>query len=152
MADPIPTFYDQNGAQILAANPLDFGNLVKGVVTELPASQFPFLLWNDKGGGSAAKMTGVSITILDATGGTEGECINGTVGNGELPFFLAKSLGSSGCPDDGQAEWTRVGGARVLEVGDIPANASRSIYLKIDTPTDATVGAANIKVAVNYGF
>jgi hypothetical protein len=135
MADPLVTFYENDNATVMnSGNPLAFGNVVQGQTKTPPDSgQYPFHVWNDKGGGSRATMTSVEIGILDITGGTVGEHVTGK-------YCELKSNGASGCTDDAQASFTAVGGTTKLAVGDIPANACRKIYARIVCPAGATQG------------
>lgn len=158
--DPIVSFYDNDstptgGTVIDNSNPIAFG-VVNRSTTGTPSNtlQSPFHLWNDKNGGTAKTMKSVKIGVKDSSGGNTGQFISGTAGNGNIPFFSAKSQGSSGCPDDGQVAYTVIGGANYLSVGDIPANARRSIWLQCSVPADATSGSALLGsiVVVEYTF
>jgi len=160
MADPVVSFYENDstaggGTVMNAGNPLSFGSVSRGT-TRVPGSdQSPLHVWNDKAGVcSSVDMESVRIGFTDASGGLTGEAINGTTLNGSEPFFEARSAGSSGCPDDAQTEWTRVGGTHYLDVGDIPSNSRRSIYVRAAVPVDASVGANALacRLIVDYTF
>lgn len=160
MPDPIPSFYENDstpsGGTILDnSNPLLFGSVPKSSIS-VPSdvAQSPIHVWNDKNVGTAKAMTQVKVGMKDSAGGNTGEFISGTALNGNKPFFEAKSNGSSGCPDDGQAAFTPIGGNTYLSVGDIPANARRHIYVRMNAPADAASGLTVLdsKLVIDYSF
>jgi hypothetical protein len=149
MADPIISFYESDNITVMnAGNPLAFGNIAQGQTkTPTDSEQYPFHVWNDKGGGGSATMTGVEIGMLDVTGGAVGEHITGK-------YYEMKSNGSSGCADDAQSDFTAVGGTgNKLALGDIPANACRKIYVRLAFPAGGTQGlnmAGTVTIWYNF--
>jgi hypothetical protein len=154
MADPCPQFYDNDDATLIdSANKINFGNISKGTISEpLDDKKRPIHLWNRKGSTLAVDMLEVKIGVKDNGGGNTGEFISGTVQNGYQPVFEARSDGSQGITDDAQSSWTRVGGDTFLNIGDIPTNARRSIYVRINLPPDATVESNEPILVVDYTF
>ena len=142
MSAPVVGWYEKDDATVInAANKLAFGNITAGATaTPSAVGQSPLHLWNDKGGGAAATMTAVQVGFKNSSGGDTGEYIAGTTLNGNVPFFQAKSYGSTGCADDAQSGYTAVGGTTWLSVGNIPANACRWLYLQFGVPADASNG------------
>ena len=142
MSAPVVGWYEKDDITVInAANKLAFGTVTAGA-TAVPTrnGQVPFHLWNDKGGGSAVTMTSVTLGFKNASGGDTGEYIAGTTLNGNVPFFQARSYGSTACPDDAQSSYTAIGGTTYLSIGDIPANACRWVYLQCALPVDASDG------------
>jgi len=158
MAEPAPGFYQNNstpstGTSLNDLNRVDFGVAVRAsIVNPLSPLNFPFHLWNDKAGGTRPTMEDVEILIKNLAGGDTGERLVGTAGNGFVPFFEVKSSGSFGCPDDAQASFTPVGALDTLIVGNIPANARRSIHVRINLPADASNGSLSSLIIVDYTF
>jgi len=155
MADPVLEFYEDDGFTVIdSENPLSFGLASKGGIA-LPTkeAQYPIQIWNDKGGGAGSvEMQNVKIGIKDSLGGNTGEFILGTALNGNQPFMEARSDGATGTTDDAQGTFEAVGGDTFRDIGNIPANSGRDIFLRLNIPADATVGAFNGLVVVDYTF
>lgn len=155
MADPVLEFYEDDGFTIIdAGNPLSFGLVSKGGIA-LPSkeAQSPIQIWNDKGGGAGSvEMQDVKIGVKDSLGGNTGEFILGTALNGNTPFMEVRSDGATGTTDDAQGVFEAVGGDTYRDIGNIPANAGRDIYLRMNIPADATVGAFDGLVVIDYTF
>lgn len=155
--NPAPAFYE-NAADVVIdnGNPIQFPtNVSKGDIQAPPdAGQFPIYLWNDKAGGSAAKMEAVKIGVKDSSGTNTGEFITGTALNGSKPFYEVRSYGAQGCVDDAQVDYQPVGGNTYRSIGDIPANARRHIWIRANVPADATSGAQKLNglLVVDYAF
>jgi len=157
MADPLPGFYENDstplsGAALNDLNPVDFGPLPLGEVSQPQDSKHrPLHLWNDKGGGARKTMETVELALKDSLGGDTGQFIAGTAGNGFVPFYEVRSSGAAGCQDDAETLWSKVGGLIEHLIGDIPAGARRSIWLRCEVPLDATGDLTGLLV-VNYTF
>src|SRR3990170_1920112 len=71
------------GAALNDLNPVDFGPLPLGEVSQPQDSKHrPLHLWNDKGGGARKTMETVELALKDSLGGDTGQFIAGTAGNG----------------------------------------------------------------------
>jgi len=151
MGNPVPSFTKNTDAALAT---IAFPSSPRGVITDLPdANSFPLHIWNDNGGGSAASMQTVKIGVRDVSGTSLDLVITGTALNGYLPMIECRSYGAQGCSDDAQSAWTPIGGATMLDVGDIPANARRALYLRMNVPADApAVNAGQFKLFVDYTF
>jgi hypothetical protein len=158
MAEPAPGFYQNNsspstGTPLNDLSPVNFGLVPRAsIVNPLAALNFPFHLWNDKGGGILPKMEDVEILIKNPAGGDTGQILVGTAGNGNLPFYEVKSSGSLGCNDDAQSDFSPVGALVALAIGDIPANARRSLHVRMNLPYDAANGSLSALIIVDYTF
>jgi len=146
MNEPNPEFYENDDATLIGpANKVALGGVTRGTVAEpTGAGKKPVHLWNDKGGGTLKAMELVRVGVKDLSGGDAGEFIAGTALNGSQPFYECRSYGASGCPDDGQGSFVPIGGTTWRAIGDIPANARRSLHVRCSVPADATVGAGQI--------
>jgi hypothetical protein len=151
MGNPVPSFTKNTDAALAA---IAFPSSPRGSITDLPdANSFPLHIWNDKGGGSAASMQTVKVGVRDVTGTNNDLVITGTALNGYAPMIECRSYGAQGCSDDSQAAWTPIGGDTMLDIGDIPANARRALYLRMNVPADAPgVNAGSFKLFVDYTF
>ena len=151
MSNPAPGFSTNSDAALPS---VAFPLCTRGTITDLPdAATFPLHLWNDKGGGSAASMQTVKVGVRDVSGTSLDVVVTGTELNGYSPMIECRSYGAQGCADDAQADWTPIGGDDVLAIGDIPANARRALYFRMNVPADApavTMGA--FKLFVDYTF
>jgi len=158
MPDPVPSFYENDstpsgGTVINGGNPIAFGNITRGLIgTPTDAQQLPIHVWNDKNVGTAKTMEQVKVGVKDTSGGNVGDFIDGTVLNGNAPFYEAKSDGSLNCPGDGQLVYTPIGGTHMLAVGDIPANARRHLWIQCNVPADALAGSLDALFVVDYTF
>lgn len=144
MADPVIEFYETDDTTLITnsgANPLAFPlDLVVGDSDNIPidAAQYPFHLWNDIGGGASADQAiNIKIFLKDQSGGNTGQFVNGTAGNGNTPFYKARSFGAFGAVDDNQVVFTPIGGTNFLAIGNIASNQNRSIFVNLDIPADA---------------
>lgn len=159
MADPVVTFYENDstpggGTIINGGNPISWGNVSKGT-TEDPtdAQKFPFHLWNDKGGGAGSnEMKNVRVGIKNQNGGNSGEFVLGTALNGNQPYVGMRSDGAYGVTDDAQATYQRIGGNTFRNIGNIPSNCRRSIWLQLNLAPDAAVGQQQPMLVVDYTF
>ena len=151
MGNPVPAFEKNTGVALSA---IAFPSSPRGTITDLPdAASFPLYLWNDKGGGSASSMMTVKIGIRDICGTSNDVVITGTELNGYMPMIECRSYGSAGCSDDSQEAWTPIGGSLMLDIGDIPANARRSLYLRMNVYADApAIAAGQFNLFVDYTF
>lgn len=161
MADPIPSFYENNDTDVLhPGNVIAFGSVSKGSIYEpTDGEKRPIHLWNDKGGGSADTMETVQIGAKSVAGGDVASFIQGTALNGNVPVTEVRSngaahFGSTPISDDAQASYTPVGGLTYLSIGDIPANAYRSLDFRVNLPADFPSGANELdgKLVVEYTF
>lgn len=158
MADPEPEFYEQDDSTLLtnsATNPLDFGDSLDVGAVDLEPSdgdKFPMHLWNDKGAVAGSDtMENVKLTMKDEDGADTGQFIVGTAGNGNVPFYKARSFGSFGAVDDVQTTYTPIGGeANKLDIGDIASNQRRSIWILLDIPADAVDEAIINRLLLSY--
>jgi len=157
MTAPVVTFYENDstpggGTQIDGGNPIAFGNVSKGTASFAVGEQMtPFHLWNDKGGGAgSADMKNVRVGIKNTLGGNTGEFIEGTVLNGNQPFIGVRSDGAYGTTDDAQAPYESIGGNTFRNIGDIPGNCRRSLWLQLNVAPDAAVGQEQPVIMVTY--
>jgi len=157
MADPIPEFYEQDDVTLItndATNPLSWGSGLDVGSDDLEPTdgdKFPMHLWNDKGaGGGSDEMVNVKLTVKDQNGGNTGQFVLGTVGNGNTPFYKARSFGSFGAVDDLQTSYTPIGGSTFLSIGNIASNQRRDIWVLLDIPPDAVNEAAINRFLLSY--
>ena len=148
MADPVIEFYESDDVTLItndATNPISFGTgLSVGSNNNEPtdAAQFPFHLWNDNGGGAGADQAiNIKIFVKDENGGNTGQFVLGTAGNGNTPFYKARSFGSFGAVDDNQVNFTPIGGSTFLSIGNMSSNQNRHIFVALDIPADAAESA-----------
>ncbi|MCW8133128.1 MAG: hypothetical protein KIS92_22475 [Planctomycetota bacterium] len=157
MSNPAPSLYENAAdVEINDGNPIVFpAGISKGsIVSPSNPVQVPLHLWNDKGGGSAALMENVKLGVKDASGTSEGQFIDGTPLNGNQPFYEVRSYGAQGCVDDAQAGYQAVGGDTYRNIGNIPANARRNIWVRVNVPADADSGDGILDglLVVDYTF
>jgi len=144
MALPNLHFYTTAG---LTLSSLDFGTLAAGSETD----PLQFYLWNNK------NSTGLfvddaptpRISVLDSLNSKAADFI--TQG-----WVLARSSGTTNPDgilsffDDQQAVYTPITDIQDLQVGAIPNNCGRSIYLKVRVPADAPT-QSNLQIQVVGG-
>ena len=122
-------FYNSSGVTVSS---LSFGDIVAGQESETVELQ----LWNNKDGLFPVNTAeGIVVTVR-----------NGNIPTGQDPVTRGWVRGrSSGIInpsnqanflDDAQASFSVLDGKVDLEVGDIPSNAGRTLFIKLDVPVD----------------
>jgi hypothetical protein len=146
MADPVVSYYENDDTtQLNDANPEDFGNVIMGH----SSAEKEIHIWNDKGAvAGSTPMYNTRIKIVTETGLDNGDSLeNGSELAGNQ-WIKGKSVTNA------DAEYTLLGNAAILTLGEIDANSFHSIKLQEVVPDDATTvppsGDINFKVYVLY--
>lgn len=147
--DPIISFYESGstpsgGTQINSGNPIAFGSIQKSEISAVQTID----VWNDKNGSSADDAVAPKLTAISSPDDVS-IIFDGTAINGFVSMLEARSCGAFNVPADQQKDWTPIGPTEFLTIGDIPANAKRSIELRLNVPQDAdTLALSNFVLRV----
>lgn len=135
-------FYEKDstpggGTQITASNPIAFGIIPRGEVSQAPGKE-SIHVWNDKGGVlSSSTITAPKLRAYTAAGGSDSPLFAGTAANGFKSMLECRSRGAYGVLADAQETWTPVGPSAALSMGSLPSNCMREIEMRMNVPPDA---------------
>jgi hypothetical protein len=132
------TWFRNDGAPLTGGD-ISGGVVLRGQINDWPGAPFaPMELVNDvPASGDTAQR--VRITAYAADGDESGEMVT-------QHWLQARSTYSNACKADAQDKWTPVGGLFMLEIGDIPPGASRTIEFRLKVPADAILGHTSIRL------
>ena len=156
--DPVITFMESDGSisggtEVDSGNPVAIGEVARGNTgTPTDAQQTYVQVWNDRDGAAASdEAINVSISVVHISGDANHAAFLGTAENGFNSIIEARSAGSIDCSDDAQSSWTPVGPAQLLDIGNIPRQAARFIFLRVRPPSDMdSIDLTEFSVQVNY--
>lgn len=137
MTAPVFSLYKTlDGSLVTSGNKILFGNagnVQKGQTSDIVSTQ----LWNDKGGGNNSDTAVAPLFFAVSGTGDMSAVFAGTAGNGFKSMLQARSCKATGVAADAQTDWTPIGPAATLVLGNMPKNSMREIQLRVVVPTDA---------------
>lgn len=137
MADPVISLYHDDstmvsGTPLDGSNPVDFGAVDKGLISPT----ITIHVWNGKNDPSVDMAVAPLLYALNGSGDAS-VIFNGTTLNGFKSMLEARSCAAIGTTADQHKAWTPISPASLLTMGNIPANAMRTIELRLNVPIDA---------------
>lgn len=139
MADPVISLYHDDstvagGTPLDGSAPVDFGAVDKGLISDT----ITIHIWNGKN--IAPVDTAVAPLLYSINGSGDASVIfNGTTINGFKSMLEARSCAAVNTTADQQKAWTPLSPSSLLTMGNIPANAMRTVELRLNIPIDAPV-------------
>jgi len=126
-------FYHTNNTPIDVGNPLAFGRVDPGMISDV----LRFHIWNDKDGLVGADLAPTPRLFAVSDPDNVGVMFNGTALNGFKSMLEARSCRAVGVAADQHTEWKPIGPNELLVMGDIPASAMREIEIRLRVPADS---------------
>ena len=132
MPDPNLELYDNSQVLVSVSNKVAFGSIEKGV----QSATITVYVWNDKGGGLGSDTASAPKLFVSYTEAIA-DVLNGTAANGNVSMIEGRSCSGMNVAGDGHINWTPLGPASLLTLGDIPSNAAKQIELRLNVPQDS---------------
>lgn len=146
MADPVVQYFASDDiTELNDGNPENFGSIIMGHSSD----EEEIHIWNDKDGvNGSTPMYNTRIKIVTETGLDNGDNLQDGSELVTNQWVKGKSVTNN------DAEYTLLGNAAILTLGDIQPNAFHAIKLQEVVPADATTvppnGNINFKLYVLY--
>ena len=148
MADPNPSIWNSDdSSEIIAIN---FGTGDAGTYEDTEAG-VEYHIWNDKGNVlGSSDMTSVKITVRDSNGLlVENITIQKWLEVKSTTVHAGDDDGDiSGVTDDNMADFQPVGKEGYLNLGNIPYDCYRKVFIRVNIPTSALEAGVTFKIYV----
>jgi hypothetical protein len=137
MPSPVIALYHDDstvagGTPLDSGHPIDFGGVDKGIVSPT----ITIHVWNGKGDGSVGVAVAPKLYAISGVDDAS-KIFNGTIFNDHTPMLEARSCAAVNTAADQQRDWTPISPVGLLAMGNIPANAMRTVELRLNVPIDA---------------
>lgn len=142
MPPPNPEIYADGGGALLGS--FSFATVAAGLTSDPVA----FELWNDKGGGTADTMEGVSLNFLSSPLGLE----QWTATHRSLVEYWieVRAVGVEGDASPYVSSWEPVGVGRPFLMPPIPADSARLLETRISVPIGASSETQSYLLSPDY--
>lgn len=120
------------GTEVDGSNPVDFGLVDKGMVSEVVTID----LWNGRNNPSESLSIAPKLYAVPGPG-DPAVLFAGTSYNGFKSMLEARSCTGFGVAADEHEVWTPISSSDFLLMGDMPGNTMRGIELRLNVPLDA---------------